>query len=82
LLVRSDLQRRGIGRTLLLKAIDYCRARGTAQLIGQIRAENEPMIALARRCGMQVDVAAGATLAVAHIDLRASADSSPSGGKA
>jgi acetyltransferase len=70
LLVRSDMQRRGIGRALLMKTIDYCRARGTAELIGQIRADNEPMIALARRCGMRVEVAPDTSLAVAHIDLR------------
>jgi acetyltransferase len=70
LLVRTDLQRRGLGRALLLKAIDYCRARGSDTLIGQIRTDNEAMLALARRCGMEVETAPGASLAVAHLDLR------------
>ena len=70
LLVRSDAQRRGIGRALLEKAIGYCRARGRAALIGQIRADNAPMIALARRCGMHIDLPPGASLAIAHLGLR------------
>ncbi len=70
ILVRSDLKRRGLGRALLAKTIDYCRASGLAELIGQILPENDAMIALARRCGMQVEIAPGASVAVAHIDLR------------
>lgn len=70
ILVRSDLKRRGLGRALLAKMIDYCRASGLAELIGQILPENDAMIALARRCGMQVEIAPGASVAVAHIDLR------------
>jgi acetyltransferase len=58
LLVRTDMQRRGLGRALLLKAIDYARARGSAALIGQIRADNE------------VELPPGGNLAVAHLDLR------------
>lgn len=70
ILVRSDAKRRGLGRALLSKMIDYCRACGLAELIGQILPENEAMIALARRCGMQVEIAPGASVAVAHLDLR------------
>ena len=69
-LVRSDVQRRGLGRALLQKAIAHARARGSATLIGQISAGNEAMLALARRCGMEVELAPGASLAVAHLDLR------------
>ena len=70
LLVRTDMQRRGLGRALLQKAIDYSRARGSAALIGQIRADNEAMLALARTCGMEVERAPSGNLAVAHLDLR------------
>ena len=70
LLIRSDMQRRGLGRALLEKAIEYCRSRDHRVLIGQISPENEPMIALARRCGMEVELAPGSSLAVAHLDLQ------------
>lgn len=70
LLVRSDVQRRGLGRALLRKAIGYSRARGSAALLGQIQAENAPMIALARDCGLQVELSPDGKVAVAHLDLR------------
>jgi acetyltransferase len=70
ILVRSDVHRRGLGRALLEKAIDYSRTRGSATLIGQINADNEPMLALARRCGMEVERVPNASLAIAHLDLR------------
>jgi len=70
LLVRSDVQRRGLGRALLAKAIDYSRARGATALLGQMRTDNEAMIALARDLGMQVEVTPGVSFAVAHLDLR------------
>ena len=70
ILVRSDLQRGGLGRALLAKMVDYCRSRGIAALIGQIRPDNAAMMALARACGMEVELPAGAGAAVAHLDLR------------
>jgi acetyltransferase len=70
ILVRSDMQRRGLGEALLSKLIDYCRARGKSTLIGQMRSDNEAMIALARRSGMEVEAVPEANLAVAHLDLR------------
>jgi acetyltransferase len=71
ILVRSDVMRGGLGRALLSKMIEYCRASGVAELIGQILSENEAMIALARRCGMQVEEGPGTSIAIAHLDLRA-----------
>jgi acetyltransferase len=69
-LVRTDMKRLGLGRTLLQVMIDYCKASGIAELVGQILKENQPMIALARRCGMTVELPPGAAIAVAHLDLR------------
>ena len=70
ILVRSDAQRRGIGRALLREAIDYSRSRGAKALIGQMRPDNEAMIGLARALGMAVERAPGASFAVAHLDLK------------
>jgi RimJ/RimL family protein N-acetyltransferase len=50
--------------------IAYSRASGVEELIGQILPENEAMIALARGCGMEVEMQPGTSVAVAHIDLR------------
>jgi acetyltransferase len=70
ILVRSDTKRHGLGRALLRKMIAYSRASGVEELIGQILPENEAMIALARGCGMEVEMQPGTSVAVAHIDLR------------
>lgn len=45
-------------------------ARGASALIGQMRTDNEAMIALARALGMQVEVAPGMSFAVAHLGLQ------------
>jgi acetyltransferase len=70
ILVRSDLKRRGLGRALMEKVINYCRARDKRSLIAQIDPSNEAMIGLARRCGMEVELTPGARLAVAHLGLQ------------
>lgn len=69
-LVRGDMKRRGLGRALMLRMIAYSKASGVEELIGRIVPENEAMIALARRCGMEVETQPGTSVAVAHIDLR------------
>ena len=49
IIVRSDMQRLGIGRKLLEKSIRYCRERGIKRLIGQTLGNNLPMQNLARQ---------------------------------
>jgi acetyltransferase len=49
IVVRTDLKRRGLGSELLRKALDYCRSRGTKELAGDVLAENESMLELAKR---------------------------------
>lgn len=55
IVVRSDLQQRGLGRLLLDKLLRYSRAHGTARLVGWVLRENHGMLALARACGFTVD---------------------------
>ena len=47
ILVRSDMQGKGLGHALLEKMIRYCRARGTKKLVGDVLATNSRMLALA-----------------------------------
>jgi acetyltransferase len=51
IVVRSDVKGQGLGTRLLGKIIDYCRARGTQRLVGQILRDNAAMTALARDRG-------------------------------
>jgi len=49
--VRSDMKRMGLATVLLRKIADYCTARGTRRLTGEVLAENRAMLALAERMG-------------------------------
>jgi acetyltransferase len=55
IIVRSDLKRQHLGSILLRKLIDYARNCRIKELIGDILAENGPVIELARRFKFQVN---------------------------
>lgn len=55
ILVRSDLKGQGLGRLLLGKMIEYCRERGTREMVGEILGENEDMLRLAARIGFALE---------------------------
>jgi acetyltransferase len=52
--VRSDLKGKGLGSLLMHKLIDYCRARGTCDIVGEALPQNAPVIALVRKLGFTV----------------------------
>ena len=66
IIVRSDMKGRGLGRALMEKMIEYCRA-GDLEVIAQIRPQNTAMMRLAERCGMEVEHRSGSDLAIAHM---------------
>ncbi|HMW23443.1 MAG TPA: GNAT family N-acetyltransferase, partial [Burkholderiaceae bacterium] len=47
-LVRTDMQQRGLGRALLQDVLRYARERGAKHIYGDILSENTAMLALAR----------------------------------
>jgi acetyltransferase len=51
IIVRSDLKGQGLGSILFKKLIDYCRSRGTRELVGEALADNQRVIGLTRRFG-------------------------------
>jgi acetyltransferase len=54
IIVRSDMKGQGLGAKLLEKLIRHLHAHGTAQVVGEVLASNEPMLALAKRLGFRV----------------------------
>jgi acetyltransferase len=52
--VRSDVQGRGIGRLLMDRILAYALSRGIAEIWGNVLAENNAMLALARELGFKV----------------------------
>ncbi len=59
IVVGSALKGKGLGGALLAKMINYCRGRGTRALVGEVLAENERMLRLARRLGFTSDRSRG-----------------------
>ena len=51
--VRSDLQRHGLGRTLMERILAYAADRGLSEVWGHVLVENKGMIALARDLGFK-----------------------------
>ena len=69
IIVRSDMQRRGLGHALMQKAIEYCAAQ-RLEMIARILPDNDAMIRLANRSGMQVEHTPEGNLAVALLPVR------------
>ena len=67
-IVRSDLKGLGLGTILMHKLIDYCRHRGTREMIGETLSQNVGLLNLVRRLGFEVDESAGDTRAL-RLDL-------------
>jgi acetyltransferase len=65
-IVRPDVKGHGVGMALMRHLIEYARGRGIGALIGDVRAENAPMLALARDLGF---TAAPAVAGVVQVTL-------------
>ena len=52
--VRSDLKGHGLGQLLMEKLIDYCRRRGTREIVGEALPQNTRIIKLVRKLGFSV----------------------------
>ncbi len=52
--VRSDFQRRGLGRILMDRILAYARRRGVAEIFGHVLEENSAMLNLCREFGFSI----------------------------
>ncbi len=53
IIVRSDLKGKGLGRILMKRLVQYCRDRGTQEIVGETLSYNKALIALVREFGFQ-----------------------------
>ena len=53
-MVDDKMKGEGLGVALMQKMIDYCRARGTMEMVGNVLPDNRPMLALAEHLGFEV----------------------------
>ena len=73
ILVRSELHRRGIGRLMMKRLIQYARDHGLSELVGDVLAENHAMLDLCTGFGFRFsNEGAGVTRATLKLKSRIS----------
>jgi acetyltransferase len=70
IVIRSDLKGKGLGSVLLKKLIDYCRERGTREVVGRVLPENERMLSLAKKHGFRLASPAGEEALEVRLTIR------------
>ncbi|WP_245598900.1 bifunctional acetate--CoA ligase family protein/GNAT family N-acetyltransferase [Halotalea alkalilenta] len=68
-IVRDDLQRGGIGRRLMEKAIDYARDTGVLEMHGRVMADNMAMRGLLERLGFSLRLDMEEQVIIARLSL-------------
>ncbi len=53
-IVQPDMKGKGLATQLMRRLIDWARERGIAEIVGQVLADNAPMLAFARSLGFSV----------------------------
>ncbi|WP_144823193.1 GNAT family N-acetyltransferase [Marinobacter piscensis] len=53
-MVHDKMKGEGLGVALMQKMIDYCRARGTVEMVGDVLPDNRPMLQLAEQLGFEI----------------------------
>jgi len=53
-MVRDDMKGEGLGQTLMRKMIEYCRSKGTVEMVGDVLPDNRPMLRIAERLGFHI----------------------------
>jgi acetyltransferase len=53
-MVHDNMKGEGLGIALMQKMIDYCRARGTVEMVGNVLPDNRPMLQLAEHMGFEI----------------------------
>ncbi len=69
IIVHSEMKRRGLGRALMKKMIDYSRGRGTRWRVGEVLAENRSMLNLARSLGFETEPIPGEAVMKVRLNL-------------
>jgi acetyltransferase len=71
IIVRSDMKRKGLGRLLMKKLVDYCRRRGIKEIVGETLNYNRGLLTLVRRLGFTTTLSPEDDTTLLKLDLRA-----------
>ena len=52
--VEAAMKGRGVGRRLMQRLIEWARTQGVTEIVGQVLADNAPMLAFMRRLGFEI----------------------------
>jgi len=52
-IIADQMAGEGLGKSLMQKMINYCRDKGTIEMMGTVLADNRPMLGLAKRLGFE-----------------------------
>ena len=80
IIVRSDLKAQGLGWILMNLLIEYCRRRGTREIIGETLSQNLRLLKLAKRLGFEIAPADEAGTMCLRLDLAADSGPAPATG--
>ena len=58
-IVQADMKGQGVARQLMQRLIEWARRRGLREVVGQVLADNAPMLAFVRRLGFRRAAFAG-----------------------
>jgi acetyltransferase len=67
--LRSELKGIGLGRRLMVRILDYAKARGIGEVYGEVMRENRNMIELCRALGFKLAASPEAP-ELYHVSLR------------
>ncbi|MES2934422.1 MAG: bifunctional acetate--CoA ligase family protein/GNAT family N-acetyltransferase [Pseudomonadota bacterium] len=68
-IVRSDIKGQGLGFILMSKMIQYCRDRGTQEIVGEAFPHNIGVLNLVRRCGFEIESMPGEGVVMLRLHL-------------
>ncbi|HTD04723.1 bifunctional acetate--CoA ligase family protein/GNAT family N-acetyltransferase [Undibacterium sp.] len=68
--VRSDVKSCGLGSILMAKLVDYCRHRGTPEIVGEALPQNIGVLNLVKRFGFEVKAMPEEGVMMLRLDLR------------
>jgi acetyltransferase len=70
IIVRSDMKGKGLGRILMKKLVDYCRAHGIKEIVGETLNYNRGLITLVRKFGFTTGYSPDGDTTLLKLDLR------------
>jgi acetyltransferase len=70
IIVRSDMKGKGLGRILMNRIVEYCRSRGTKEIVGETLSYNRGLLTLVKKFGFSTMRSPDGDTTLLKLDLR------------